>query len=82
MTATEASRNFSDLLNAIERGGTVIITRGTTLVAEIGPSHRRIGADLRAALEGIQPPDNRFVQDVKNALALLITEKTDSWADA
>jgi antitoxin (DNA-binding transcriptional repressor) of toxin-antitoxin stability system len=28
MTATEASRNFAELLDAIERGETVTITRG------------------------------------------------------
>ena len=35
MTATEASRNFSDLLDAIERGETVTITRGHHAVAEM-----------------------------------------------
>lgn len=82
MTATEASRNFSDLLDAIERGETITITRGSQPVAEIGPPHRRTGTDLRAALEGIEPPDERFVEDINTALALLTTEETDPWADA
>ncbi len=43
MTATEASRNFSDLLDAIERGETVMITRGHHAVAEIMPARRRTG---------------------------------------
>ena len=38
MTATEASRNFSDLLDAIERGETVTITRGHHAVAEVRPA--------------------------------------------
>jgi len=47
MTATEASRHFSDLLDAVERGETITIVRGSHPVAEIGPARRRTGADLR-----------------------------------
>jgi prevent-host-death family protein len=82
MTATEASRRFSDLLDAIERGETVIITRGNVPIAEIAPPRRRTGADLRAALVGMPPPDDRFVEDIAGALALVTTESTDPWADA
>ena len=80
ITATEASRNFSDLLDAIERGETVTITRGHHAVAEIRPARRRTGADLRAALEGIPPPDDRFVEDIADALALIADEGGDPWA--
>jgi antitoxin (DNA-binding transcriptional repressor) of toxin-antitoxin stability system len=82
MTATEASRNFSDLLDAIERGETVTITRGHHVVAEIRPARRRTGADLRAALENIPPPDDRFADDIAGALALISSEGTDPWAGA
>jgi antitoxin (DNA-binding transcriptional repressor) of toxin-antitoxin stability system len=82
MTATEASRNFSDLLDAIERGETVTITRGHHAVAEIRPARRRTGADLRAAIEHIPPPDERFVDDIAHALALISPEGNDPWADA
>lgn len=82
MTATEASRKFSDLLDAIERGETVTITRGHHPVAEIGPARRRTGADLRAALADIEPPDDRFADDINSAVALLTTEESDPWADA
>jgi antitoxin (DNA-binding transcriptional repressor) of toxin-antitoxin stability system len=82
MTATEASRNFSDLLDAIERGETVTITRGHQLVAEIRPARRRAGADLRAALEHIPPPDDRFAEDIASALALISSEGDDPWAGA
>src|SRR5882757_661341 len=43
ITATEASRNFSDLLDAIERGETVTITRGHHAVAEMRSVRRRTG---------------------------------------
>ena len=82
MTATEASRNFSDLLDAIERGETVTITRGHHAVAEIMPARRRTGADLRTALEQIAPPDDRFAADIAASLDLISSEGEDPWADA
>jgi prevent-host-death family protein len=82
MTATEASRKFSDLLDAIERGETVTITRGNQPIAEIGPAHRRTGADLRAALADIPPPDDSFEADINGALELLDQEAPDPWAGA
>jgi prevent-host-death family protein len=82
MTATEASRNFSDLLDAIERGETVTITRGNHAVAEIAPARRRTGADLYAALADIPPPDDQFVEDVAAAVAFLEADRGDPWADA
>jgi prevent-host-death family protein len=82
MTATEASRRFSDLLDAIEHGESITITRGSRPVAEIRPARHRTGADLRAALTGIPVPDDRFAEDIANALALLTTEGGDLWEGA
>jgi antitoxin (DNA-binding transcriptional repressor) of toxin-antitoxin stability system len=81
MTATEASRNFSDLLDAIERGETVMITRGSRVIAEMRPARRRTGADLRAVLEHVPPPDDRFAEDIAAALAL-VNEGNDPWPGA
>ena len=82
MTATEASRHFSDLLNAVERGETITIVRGSRPVAEIGPAHRRTGADLRGALADVSPPDDVFSRDIAAAIALLDSEVGDPWAGA
>jgi antitoxin (DNA-binding transcriptional repressor) of toxin-antitoxin stability system len=82
MTATEASRNFSELLDAIERGETVTITRGSHVIAEMRPARRRTGTDLRAALEHIPPPDDRFAGDIADALALISNDGNDPWAGA
>lgn len=82
ITATEASRKFSDLLDAIERGETVIVTRGNHAVAEISPARRRTGADLRAALADIPAPDEQFAEEIAGALELLDQEVSDPWADA
>ena len=43
MTASEASRNFSALLDAIERGETIAVTRNGARVATIAPSARTNG---------------------------------------
>jgi prevent-host-death family protein len=82
ITATEASRRFSDLLDAIERGETITIVRGNRPVAEIGPAHRRTGADLRSALSGLSAPDAKFEEDIAAARALLTTDRSDPWAGA
>lgn len=81
ISATEASRKFSDLLDAIERGESVTVTRGNRPVAEIRPAHRRIGRDLRAALAKAAPPDDRFESDIADALTYVVSDRTDAWLD-
>ena len=83
VTATEASRHFSDLLDAVERGETVTIMRGSHPVAEIGPARRRTGADLGAALAGTTPPDDAFARSISEAMSMVTSEEVnDPWADA
>lgn len=81
ITATEASRRFSDLLDAIESGESVTITRANQPVAEMRPAVQRRGRDLRLALEGTTPPDEVFVADIAGAVAALTSEDRDSWAE-
>ncbi|WBB75031.1 type II toxin-antitoxin system prevent-host-death family antitoxin [Micromonospora sp. WMMD1128] len=82
ISATEASRRFSDLLDAIERGESVVVTRGNRPIAEIHPAHRRTGRDLRAALTDVPSPDDHFERDIADALGYVTSERTDPWADA
>lgn len=82
ISATEASRRFSDLLDAIEAGETVTITRGNKPTAEIRPARKRNGRDLRAALVDIASPDKQFVADVNEALAAVAQEVPDPWRGA
>lgn len=84
MTATEASRNFSDLLDLIQAGETVRITRGNEPIAEVGPARRRTGADLEAAILAAELPplDEDFERDIDEAVALLAHDGSDPWADA
>ncbi|WP_306232891.1 type II toxin-antitoxin system Phd/YefM family antitoxin [Agrococcus beijingensis] len=82
ISATEASRRFSDLLDAIEAGETITVTRGSRRIAEIRPAHRGTGRDLRAALASMLPPDERFATDIADALEHLSDEGADPWAGA
>ncbi|MGD7706390.1 type II toxin-antitoxin system Phd/YefM family antitoxin [Microlunatus sp. Y2014] len=82
VSATEASRRFSDLLDAIEAGDTVTVTRGNRPIAEIRPAPHRTGRDLRAALATSPPPDDRFAANIADAVANLTDEEADPWADA
>jgi len=50
--------------------------------ARFGPAHRRTGADLRAALADVPPPDDDFGRNIAEAVALLNSEVHDPWADA
>jgi prevent-host-death family protein len=82
ITATEASRHFSDLLDAVERGETVTVMRGSRPIAEIGPARRRTGADLREALAGTMPPDDAFARSIAETVSMVTSEVDDPWADA
>lgn len=81
ITATEASRRFSDLLDAIERGEEITITRGNRPIAEIRPARRRTGRDLALALENVPPPDDQFARDISDALAFVDQTVRDPWSD-
>lgn len=79
ITATEASRGFSDLLDAVERGETITITRNGTPVAMFGPPRRRTGRDLDAAL-GPSRLDDDFEKDIAKGLSIL-TSPNMPWLD-
>ena len=50
MTATEVSRNFSEVLKLIESGEEVVITRGKKTVAVISPKSQTSGEKLAELL--------------------------------
>jgi prevent-host-death family protein len=79
--ATEASRNFSALLDAVERGEAVTITRGGRRIAQIGPVMPRTGRDLRRALEALPPLDESFEDDIEAARAMITGEWADPWRE-
>lgn len=52
MSATDAARNFADLLDAVERGEQFNIVRRGKVVAHIEPVGRGRGAAVKHALRG------------------------------
>ena len=63
MTATEASRSFAALLDEVERGQTIVVTRGGRRVAAIGPVSASNGAAVKTLLAG-RAVDDEFAADV------------------
>jgi prevent-host-death family protein len=68
VTATEAARNLSDLLNRVlYRGERFTVVRGGEDVAAIVPAAaaRVTLGELRRALAGLPAPDNEFLSDLE-----------------
>ncbi len=70
LSATQAARTFSDLLNRVRyRGEVFVIERGGEPVCEISPVKppRFTGADLLALLRSLPKPDAGFWDAVEEA---------------
>lgn len=65
VTATEASRSFAALLDEVERGETVVVTRGGKRIASIGPASANNGAAVLALLS--HDVDDDFAADIAAA---------------
>jgi antitoxin (DNA-binding transcriptional repressor) of toxin-antitoxin stability system len=71
VSATDAARNFADLLDAIEhRGEHFTIVRRGKAVAHLEPMHRGVGADVKALLRRHRP-DAAWAGDLDEVRALL-----------
>jgi antitoxin (DNA-binding transcriptional repressor) of toxin-antitoxin stability system len=80
ITATEAARNFSKLLDDIEHGRRrYTVTRGGKAVASVGPAgpNSVTVRDLLDRLRGAPRPDDRFGEDLRRARRALGTLSTD-----
>jgi antitoxin (DNA-binding transcriptional repressor) of toxin-antitoxin stability system len=73
VTATEAARNFSELLNRVRyERETFVILRAGEAVGQLGPVESRSGTtfrDLIAALNRIEKPDEGFADDLEKIQA-------------
>jgi antitoxin (DNA-binding transcriptional repressor) of toxin-antitoxin stability system len=73
VTATEAARHFSELLNRVRyEGETFVILRGGEAVGQLGPVESHPGTtfrDLIAALNRIEKPDEGFADDLEKIQA-------------
>jgi len=71
MTATEAARSFSELLNRVAAGEEIEVIRSGAEVATISPPKARLmSADrFRELIGSAPPPDERFADEVRAARA-------------
>lgn len=70
MTASEASRNFSAVLDSVEHGETILVTRAGRRIAAIAPATTATGAALNSVLarwRGADPFDEAFSNNITAA---------------
>jgi prevent-host-death family protein len=80
LTATEAARRFSELLDAVEDGGeTFLVLRHGRTVARIGPATGARGATVKELLHG-RPRDRAWARELRELRADLTPEER-RWRD-
>ena len=80
MTATDAARSFSDLLNRVAAGEEIELTRSGAPVAVIAPPKSRLlsAERFRELIEAAPPPDEDFADDVR-ALRKAVGPPAEPW---
>ena len=74
ISATDASRSFADLLDAVEhRGERFTIVRRGRIVAHLEPAAPASGADLKAMLRRL-PADREWLAELTELRGMLTTE--------
>lgn len=83
MTATEASRGFSELLNRVNAGEEIEIVRSGTTVAVVMPRHVHLvpGSKLLDLLDDLPALDADFADEVERARAEIGPPRTVDWPD-
>jgi len=68
VTATEAARSFSEVLNRVAAGDEIELTRSGAPVAVISPPRARLvsAARFRELLAGAPSPDADFAEDLRS----------------
>jgi antitoxin (DNA-binding transcriptional repressor) of toxin-antitoxin stability system len=75
VSATDAARNFADLLDAIEhRGEHFTIVRRGKAVAHLEPMNRGLGVDVKALLRRHRP-DTAWASELDEVRSLLEVEE-------
>jgi prevent-host-death family protein len=69
MTATDAARSFSDVLNRVAAGEEIEVTRSGAPVAVIAPPKAQLisAARFRELIASAPQPDEDFATDVRSA---------------
>jgi prevent-host-death family protein len=85
MSASEASRNFSAVLDSAEHGETIVVTRAGRRVALITPAPRANGKALREVFrrwQGNPALDDTFAANVAAAREVASADlDSDPWRD-
>jgi len=83
ISATAASRGFSDVLDRVERGETVRITRGGHVIAELRPAAPTTGRALREALAKLPAldDDDEFAAGIEATRRLLTAPEPATWPE-
>ena len=76
VTATQAARNFANILDQVEHGETIVITRDGVPIGRLSPERRTSAERLKAALRD-NPADGGFADDLEAAHADLRSAFTD-----
>jgi prevent-host-death family protein len=80
ISATEAARNFSEVLDAVEhRNETFVVTRNGRSVARISPAVAASGRAVKDLLLGNRP-DTRWERELAAIRSMLLAEERD-WND-
>jgi len=81
VTATQAARGFANILDAVEHGETVVITRDGMPVGRLVPERRTSADRLKAALRD-NPADAGFADDLERVhhdLRSAFSDKVSGW---
>lgn len=80
MTATEAARSFSDVLNRVAAGEEVEVTRAGAPVATIAPAKARLlsAERFRELIASAPAPDDEFAADLR-ALRQGVAAPDEPW---
>lgn len=76
VTATQAARNFANILDQVERGETIVITRDGVPIGRLSPERLTSAERLKAALRD-NPADGGFADDLEAVHADLRSAFTD-----
>jgi len=80
LSATDASRRFSEVLDDVERGGeSYVVVRHGRAVATIGPARGGTGKALKQALRANQP-DDAWADELRE-LREAVEPEADPWHD-
>jgi len=80
ITATEAAKRFSDLLDAVEHGGeSFVVVRHGRAIASLSPAPAATGAILGSIMAN-HPPDAQWADEVRDLRRFAgAARDTDPW---